>query len=135
MRYKLPVGMTCASVAGQMFMADENGVISVLPGTPADILDLITSPNGVGATPLPDLPPPAPEDVEIVVPDDKSERNRLEKRVLLDLLKLHGVTGSARATIEFLRSRVVATLTQSATGAEGEKAEGNKVDGEAAAGA
>jgi len=136
MRFQLPTGVTCASVAGQMYPADEHGVIDVLPGTPADILDMITSPNGVGATALPDLPPPAPEDIEIVVPDDKSERNKLEKRLLLDLLKLHGVQASGRATIEFLRTRLVATLTQPVEAvAEGEKAEGSKVDGEAAAAA
>lgn len=136
MRFKLPDGVSCASVAGQMYPADEHGIITVLPGTPADILDMITSPNGVGATPLPDLPPPAPEDIEIVVPDDKTERNKLEKRLLLDILKLHGSPGSARATIEFLRSRVVSALTQpTQAAAESDKAEGPKVEAEVAAAA
>jgi hypothetical protein len=135
MRFKLPDGVTCASVAGQMYPADEHGIITVLPGTPADILDMIRSPNGVGATELPDLPPPAPEDIEIVVPDSQSERNKLEKKLVLDLLKVHGVPASGRATIEFLRTRLVTTLTQPPAEADKAAGEGEKAEGEVAAAA
>ena len=118
--YKLPSGVSSISVEGTMFQADEQGVIRVPLGTPGNVLDALVDPDRVGATPLGLAVAPIvqnePEQIEIDadirIPEDRRERNLLEKRILRAILAIHDPDTQipGRVTMEFLQERAAVAL-------------------------
>lgn len=120
-RYKLPQGVSCISVCGQMFNAGEpGGVIQVPLGTPGEVLAALVDLNHGAAVLLlpedPQSPASVSGDAEALtdIPESATDRNALEKRMLRDMLKLRGVSVPGRATIEYLREKLAEALAPAA---------------------
>lgn len=104
MRYQLPVGVASVSVQGLSFVADEDGQITVPDGLPPEVYQDLESQHHHN---LKGVTEPVPGAAIEVAGDPLAE-----KRLLRELLRMHGVAIDGRATLSYLRGLVVDTLDE-----------------------
>lgn len=110
LRFRLPDGVTAVSAQGLSFYADDDGIIVVPDDTPHECINDLTSPHGLGLVPLEDFVLPA----EDVTPTTAAA----EKRMIRDLLKAYDVRVDGRATLPFLRERLMRAMSEVMLGAK-----------------
>jgi len=104
MRYQLPPGVASVSVQGMSFVGDDDDQITVPDGLPPEVYSDLESPHHHNLKGIAE--PVHARDAEV------AGDPLAEKRLLRELLRMHGVVLDGRATLPYLRELVVNTLDE-----------------------